>query len=69
VVLDLALKGAPDTAILTDVCRRSPRSVVVVYSDFDDWKDRAISAGAAAFIRKPRIEELTDRIRQLTSSR
>jgi hypothetical protein len=41
---------------------------VVVYSDFDDWKDRAISAGAAAFIRMPRIEELTDRIRQLTSS-
>lgn len=69
VVLDLALRGAPDTAILSEVGRRSPRSVVVVYSDFDDWKDRAISAGAAAFIRKPRIEEFTDRIRQLTSSR
>jgi DNA-binding NarL/FixJ family response regulator len=68
VVLDLAVNGAPALSYLEDVCRRSPHSVVVVYSAFEQWKDDAIAAGAAAFVRKPRIEELTERVRQLIST-
>jgi DNA-binding NarL/FixJ family response regulator len=65
VVLDVLQKGAPDTEIITEICRRSPHSVVIVYSKFEEWKDKALAAGAAAFVVKPRIDELIDRIRQL----
>jgi DNA-binding NarL/FixJ family response regulator len=65
VVMDVLQKGAPDTAIITEICRRSPRTVVVVYSKFEEWKDKALGAGAAAFVVKPHIDELVDRIRQL----
>ena len=64
VVLDLPSLGSP-TSILGEICRRSPHSVVVVYSAMEHWREDAISAGAAAFICKPRIDELADRVRQL----
>jgi len=69
VVLDLSLDGAPDTTVLAEISRRSPRSVIVVYSEFEDWKDEALAAGATAFVAKPRIDELTDTICQLTPNR
>lgn len=69
VVMDVVQKGAPDTAIITEICRRSPHSVVVVYSNFGEWKDEALAAGAAVFVIKPHIDELVDRIRQLAPSR
>ena len=65
VVMDVLQKGAPDTAMIAEISRRSPHSVVVVYSKYQEWKDMALAAGAAAFVVKPRIDELVDRIRQL----
>jgi hypothetical protein len=50
---------------LSEISRRSPLSVLV-YSALEEWKDNAIAAGAAVFVRKPSIHELTDRIRQVT---
>jgi hypothetical protein len=30
------------------------------------WKDKALAAGAAAFVLEPRVDELADQIRKLT---
>lgn len=68
VVMDILQKGAPDTAIIAEICRRSPHTVVVVYSKYEEWKDKVLGAGAAAFVVKPHIDELVDRIRQLAPS-
>jgi DNA-binding NarL/FixJ family response regulator len=64
VVLDVASRGVPDTSIISDICRRSPSSVVVVYSRFEEWRERALTAGAATFVLKPHLDDLGDRIRQ-----
>jgi DNA-binding NarL/FixJ family response regulator len=69
VVIDIAVNGDPDTAILAEITRRSPRSVVVVYSPLTNWKDKVLATGAAAFVLKPHIDELAERIAQLVLSR
>jgi DNA-binding NarL/FixJ family response regulator len=69
VVIDIAVNGVPDTAILAEISRRSPRSVVLVYSPLTNWKEQAFASGAAAFIPKPHIDELTERIAQLALRR
>ena len=69
VVLDIAVNGDPDTAILAEITRRSPRSVVVVYSPLTRWKGKVLATGAAAFIPKPHLDELAERIAQLALSR
>jgi len=69
VVLDIAVNGEPDTAILAEITQRSPRSVVVVYSPLTTWRERILATGASAFIPKPRIDELTERLAQLTLRR
>ena len=53
---------------IAEICRRSPHTVVVVYSKYEEWKDKVLGAGAAAFVVKPHIDELVDRIRQLAPS-
>lgn len=65
VVLDLWLKGAIDTAVVAEIRVRSPHSVVIVYTEFADWRDRALGAGASAFVLKPNLGELAERIRLL----
>jgi two-component system chemotaxis response regulator CheY len=69
VVLELSSDDALGTSIVTEACRRSPRSVVVVYSKLEERRNEALAAGAAAFVVKPRIDELAKRIRQLIPSR
>ncbi len=69
VVLDIAVHGAPDTAILAEISRRSPRSVVVVYSAVTTWRENILATGASAFIPKPRIGDLTERLAQLALRR
>lgn len=66
VVLDLTAGGHPDTATLTEIRRRSPASIIIVYSKLDEWRDSALAAGATAFVFKPRIDELADRICHLS---
>jgi DNA-binding NarL/FixJ family response regulator len=69
VVLDIAVNGEPDTAILAEIARRSPRSVVVVYSPLTTWREKVLATGASAFIPKPRIDDLTERLAQLALRR
>jgi DNA-binding response OmpR family regulator len=65
VVLDLSQDDPTDMTIITDVGRQTSRSVVIVYSSYEVRRIEALEAGAVAFIAKPLIDELTDRIRQL----
>jgi DNA-binding NarL/FixJ family response regulator len=69
VVLDVWLKGAVDGALIRDICDRSPRSIVIVYSELAKWKARAVAAGAKAFVLKPDFDELTRQLEGLSVSR
>jgi DNA-binding NarL/FixJ family response regulator len=69
VVLDIAVNGEPDTAVLAEVKQRSLRSVVVVYSPFTTWRENILATGASAFIPKPRFDELAARLAQLALRR
>jgi DNA-binding NarL/FixJ family response regulator len=69
VVLDIAVHGGPNTAILAEIKRRSPRSLVVVYSALTTWREKILAAGACAFIPKPRIDDLSERLAQLALRR
>jgi DNA-binding NarL/FixJ family response regulator len=66
VILDLWLEGTPGGSALHEIRRRSPGSVVVVYSAHEAWKDQALAAGAGAFVAKPHFDELAAQIRRLT---
>jgi CheY-like chemotaxis protein len=63
VVLDLWLEGTTGTSAIPDIRKLSPRTQVVVYSAYQEWKDNAFDAGAAAFVIKPQFEELAAAIR------
>jgi DNA-binding NarL/FixJ family response regulator len=63
VVLDLWLEGTSGTSAIPDIRRLSPRTQVVVYSAFEEWKDKAFAAGASAFVAKPNLRELETEIR------
>jgi CheY-like chemotaxis protein len=65
VVLDLWLEGTPGTSALAEIRKVSPRTIVVVYSAYEEWKDKALAAGAAAFVAKPHFEELKAHIQRL----
>jgi len=69
VVMDIAVGADPQPAVVSEICRRSPRSCVLVYSEFDDLEEITLSAGAIAFVAKPHIGELGMRIDELTLSR
>jgi DNA-binding NarL/FixJ family response regulator len=58
IVLDLWLEGTPGTSAFPEIRRVSPRSLVVVYSAFEEWRDKALAAGAAAFVAKPHFYDL-----------
>lgn len=68
VVVNITVNGEPDIAFVSEICRRSPRSSVIVYSEFAEWKDRALAAGATAFVPHPRTDQLAERIRLMTMS-
>jgi two-component system chemotaxis response regulator CheY len=58
VVLDLWLEGTPGTAALPELRKRSPESIVIVYSAYEEWRSKAMAAGASAFVVKPDFTEL-----------
>jgi DNA-binding NarL/FixJ family response regulator len=66
VVLDPTLGGAPDTVLVYELCHRSPCSVVIVYSKSEAWRAKWLGAGATAFVLHPRVDQLADRVRQLS---
>jgi DNA-binding NarL/FixJ family response regulator len=65
VILGLLADGKPDTNIVSEICRTSPDTTVIVYSETDGLKDSALEAGATAFVLHPRIDELVKRIHSL----
>jgi CheY-like chemotaxis protein len=65
VVLDLGLEGIQGDSIVSELHRRSPRSIIIVYSAYEERKDMTLAAGAAAFVAKPHFADLAERIRQL----
>jgi DNA-binding NarL/FixJ family response regulator len=65
VVLDLSIDGMTPTAVIAEIHERSPRSKVIVYSAFDIWREKALAAGAAAFVLEPRTDQLEVGIRQV----
>jgi DNA-binding NarL/FixJ family response regulator len=67
-VLDLWLEGTPGTTAIPDVRRLSPRTLVVVYSAYEEWKDKALASGAAAFVLKPHFDELEMELHRLTKT-
>ncbi len=69
VVLDLTAGGQSGTVTLSEIRRRSPRSMAIVYSSAIEWRESAMAAGATAFVSKPRIDELADRISHLSPVR
>jgi two-component system chemotaxis response regulator CheY len=68
VVLDLSSGGQPDMTTLSEIRRRSPKTIVIVYSRSAEWRESVLAAGATAFISKPRIDELASRISRLAPS-
>jgi DNA-binding NarL/FixJ family response regulator len=65
VVLGISLGSTIGTTVISEICRRSPRTAVVVYSAREAWRAEALAAGAIAFIQYPRIHDLAERIQRL----
>lgn len=68
VVADISLGGKPSVEVLQDICRRSPRTAVVVYSGVGEWRESALAAGAAGFAVQPQLDDLVDSVSGLTKS-
>jgi DNA-binding NarL/FixJ family response regulator len=66
VVLDLSSGGHPDMTTLSEIRRRSPHTIIIVYSRSAEWRESVLAAGATAFVSKPRIDELASRISHLS---
>jgi DNA-binding NarL/FixJ family response regulator len=65
VLLDLWLEGTTGTHALPTIRRISPGTVVIVYSAHEDWMNKALAAGAAAFVTKPHCDELEAAVHRL----
>jgi CheY-like chemotaxis protein len=67
-VLDLWLEGTTGTSAIPEIRRLSPSTLLVVYSAYEEWRDKALAAGASAFVAKPHFDELEAEIRRLIAS-
>jgi DNA-binding NarL/FixJ family response regulator len=65
VVLDLWLEGTPGTTAPPQILAVSPDTIIVAFSAYEEWATKALAAGAAAFVVKPRFAELETKIRHL----
>jgi DNA-binding NarL/FixJ family response regulator len=65
VVLDLWLEGTPGTSAPPTIRALSPQTLVVIFSAYEEWGNRAVAAGAAAFVAKPNFDALAVQIRRL----
>jgi DNA-binding NarL/FixJ family response regulator len=66
VVLDLWLEGTTGTIAVPEIRKLSPRTLIIVYSAYEEWRDKALAAGAAAFVAKPHFDQLEAAILRLT---
>ena len=67
-VLDLWLEGTTGTSAIPEIRKLSPSTLLVVYSAHEEWKDKALAAGASAFVVKPHFDDLEGEIRRLTTT-
>src|SRR5437763_4193321 len=58
IVLDLSLPGMSGLQAIPILRLVSPRSVVVVFSAYDIWREAAIDAGAYAYVDKSDLDGL-----------
>jgi DNA-binding NarL/FixJ family response regulator len=65
VVLDLWLEGTTGLSALPELLALTPPPAVVVYSGREEWTQRALDAGAAAFVDKPDFAELEAAVSRL----
>lgn len=56
-----------DASMVSDVHQASPDTALIAYADNEELREGVLAAGAAAFVLKPRIDELVDAIHMLTS--
>jgi DNA-binding NarL/FixJ family response regulator len=66
VVLDMWLEGTTGASALPEIRRISPRTAVIVYSAYEELMEKALDAGATAFVAKPNFEELEAQVHRLT---
>jgi CheY-like chemotaxis protein len=58
VVLDLSLPGMSGLQAIPILKLVSPRSVVIVFSAYDIWREASLEAGAYAYVDKSDLNEL-----------
>jgi len=67
IVLDLSLPGMSGLQAIPILKLVSPRSVVVVFSAYDIWREACVDAGAAAYIDKGYLGALAVMLRQVAT--
>ena len=67
IVLDLSLPGMSGLQAIPILKLVSPRSVVVVFSAYDIWREACVDAGAAAYVDKGDLEGLDVMLRQVAT--
>ena len=67
IVLDLSLPGMSGLQAIPILKLVSPRSVVVVFSAYDIWREACVDAGAAAYVDKGDLEALDVMLRQVAT--
>jgi CheY-like chemotaxis protein len=58
IVLDLSLPGMSGLQAIPILKLVSPRSVIVVFSAYDIWREACVDAGASAYVDKGDLEAL-----------
>jgi CheY-like chemotaxis protein len=67
VVLDPYIQGETAGDILADLRRESPATAVIAYSAMKEHKNKALAGGAGAFVARPHIGQLADRVGELAN--
>jgi CheY-like chemotaxis protein len=68
VVLDLSLPGMSGLQAIPILKLVSPRSVVVVFSAYDIWREAAVDAGAFQYVDKTDLETLQGVFEQVAAA-
>jgi CheY-like chemotaxis protein len=68
IVLDLALPGMSGLQAIPILKLVSPRSVVVVFSAYDIWREASLEAGAYEYVDKSDLTRLGDVFRRVASA-
>ena len=67
VVLDLSLPGMSGLQAIPILKLVSPRSVVVVFSAYDIWREASLEAGAYTYVDKGDLQALDEVLRRVAT--